>query len=172
MLYGQYNILYTIQNPIVHGKVELDRSMVEIVGYIMYMIQLFYYLPWVMPMIVKYIKKRWTCALTFSEYDFRKMEEELKCPVCLDFFTPPVRMTNCGHNYCHQCLTMFTATPWHCPECRTEQAERPEHLARNFFLERSLENFTESRRNICATHNLPKRLRKYFFDVKTVSKTN
>ena len=34
-----------------------------------------------------------------------KMEEELKCPVCLDFFKSPVRMTPCGHNYCEECLT-------------------------------------------------------------------
>ena len=34
-----------------------------------------------------------------------KMEEELKCPVCLDFFKSPVRMTPCGHNYCQECLT-------------------------------------------------------------------
>ena len=33
-----------------------------------------------------------------------KMEEELKCPVCLDFFKSPVRMTPCGHNYCQECL--------------------------------------------------------------------
>ena len=34
-----------------------------------------------------------------------KMEEELKCPVCLDFFKSPVRITSCGHNYCQECLT-------------------------------------------------------------------
>ena len=89
------------------------------------------------------------------------MEEELKCPLCLDFFTPPVRITTCGHNYCQECLRMFTQIPWRCPVDQIEQHQRLENLARNFFLERSLENFMESRRNICATHNLPKRLRKY-----------
>ena len=101
-------------------------------------------------------------ARTYSEYHLRKMEEELKCPLCLDFFTPPVRITNCGHNYCQQCLEMITATPWRCPVDQTEQQQRPEHLTRNFFLERSLENFIESRQNICGTHNLQKRLCKYF----------
>ena len=90
------------------------------------------------------------------------MEEELKCPICLDFFTPPVRITTCGHNYCQECLRMFTQIPWRCPVDQIEQHQRLENLARNFFLERSLENFMESRRNICASHNLPKRLRKYF----------
>ena len=37
--------------------------------------------------------------------------------------------------------------PWICPECRTEQQKRPEHLPRNFFLERSVQSFIESRNN-------------------------
>ena len=89
------------------------------------------------------------------------MEEELKCPLCLDFFIPPVRITTCGHNYCQECLTMFTEIPWRCPVDQIEQQQSPEQLTRNYFLERTLENFNESRGNICATHNLPKRLRKY-----------
>ena len=89
------------------------------------------------------------------------MEEELKCPLCLDFFTPPVRITTCGHNYCQECLTMFTAIPWRCPVDQNEQKQSPDQLARNFFLERTLENFIKSRRNICGVHDMPKKLRKY-----------
>ena len=90
------------------------------------------------------------------------MEEELKCPLCLDFFKSPVRITNCGHNYCQGCLKVMTTVPWLCPECRTEQQQTPEQLARNFFLEKTVENFIASRKNICASHGLPKKLRKYF----------
>ena len=90
------------------------------------------------------------------------MEEELKCSLCLDFFKSPVRMTPCGHNYCQECLAGMAAIPWHCPECRMEQQERPEQLARNFFLERTVKHFVESRKNICGVHDLPKKLRKYF----------
>ena len=90
------------------------------------------------------------------------MEEELKCPLCLDFFKSPVRITNCGHNYCQGCLEVMTTVPWLCPECRTEQQQTPEQLARNFFLEKTVENFIASRKNICASHGLPKKLRKYF----------
>ena len=90
-----------------------------------------------------------------------KMEEELKCPLCLDFFKAPVRITNCGHNYCQKCLTGMTTIPWLCTECSMEQQQRPEQLTRNFFLEKSVENFVESKKNICATHDLPKKLRKF-----------
>ena len=50
---------------------------------------------------------------------------------------------------------------WICPECRTEQNQGPEHLNRNFFLERTLEKFMETRKNLCSAHESPKKLRKY-----------
>lgn len=56
-------------------------------------------------------------------------------------------MTTCGHNYCQQCLAGMERIPWICPECRTEQRKRPEQLPRNFFLERTVQKFEESRNN-------------------------
>jgi len=58
-------------------------------------------------------------------------------------------MTTCGHNYCQQCLAGIgrnrSDSSWICPECRTEQQKRPERLPRNFFLEKSVQNFIETR---------------------------
>ena len=88
-------------------------------------------------------------------------EEDLHCALCIDFFTAPVRMTDCGHNFCQQCLTVMNETPWLCPECRNEQHQRPVELARNFFLEKTVEKLIAS----CATHNLQKKLCKYFIMV-------
>ena len=96
-----------------------------------------------------------------------KMEEEdLQCGLCLDFFTAPVRMTDCGHNFCQQCLTGMNETPWFCPECRKEQHQRPEQLARNFFLEKTVEKLIASKKSICAAHNLQKKLCKYLYHFK------
>ena len=88
------------------------------------------------------------------------MEEQFKCPLCLDFFKSPFRVTSCGHTFCQECLTEMTDIPWLCPVCRTEQRQRPEELARNFGLETAFDAFTTSRKNICATHDMPKKLRK------------
>ena len=89
--------------------------------------------------------------------------EDLTCSLCLDYFSPPVRITRCGHSFCDQCLTStgITEATWSCPECRAEQNQTPAELARNYFLERTIEKFKNSRKQICATHDLKKKLRKY-----------
>ena len=86
--------------------------------------------------------------------------KDLTCSVCLDLFSPPVRITRCGHSFCGWCLTSMTATVWSCPECRAEQNQAPADLARNYFLEQTVEKFKDSRNKICTTHDLKKKLRK------------
>ena len=89
-------------------------------------------------------------------------EEDLKCALCLDFFTAPVRITKCGHNFCQQCLAEIIAIgkdSWRCPECRTEQSQALEELARNFFLEKTVEKFLSARETMCAAHGSQKKLR-------------
>ena len=86
--------------------------------------------------------------------------DNLKCSLCLDFFTSPVQITSCGHSFCGKCLTMMTTATWSCPDCRTEQNKIPAELTRNYFLERIVDNFKETRKNICTAHDLKKKLRK------------
>ena len=98
--------------------------------------------------------------------NIQRMEEEnFKCALCLDFFTAPVLMTNCGHNYCQECLTGMAETPWPCPVCRKEQHQSPDQLARNYFLEQTVQSFIETRKNICVVHDLKKKFRKFNFDI-------
>ena len=100
-----------------------------------------------------------------------KFSEELICPLCMDLFTGNVRITKCGHNYCEGCLTAMISADedtwnydgtWPCPECRTEQTEAPAELTRNYALERSVVNYKTSTENICAAHDLKKKLCEYF----------
>ena len=113
-------------------------------------------------------------------------EADLKCSLCLDIFTAPVLMTNCGHNFCSKCLKAnFEAsaadsdadsddenqsTCWSCPECRTTFYGQIEDLARNFFVERTIEKYQTSRMYLCGAHNLQKKLRKCFL-VKVIHDT-
>ncbi|XP_066238283.1 E3 ubiquitin-protein ligase TRIM4 isoform X1 [Saccopteryx leptura] len=46
-------------------------------------------------------------------------QEELSCPICLDYFDDPVSI-ECGHNFCRGCLRSSTVPGrrFPCPECR------------------------------------------------------
>ena len=46
----------------------------------------------------------------------KQMEEELKCPACFNLFTPPVRITTCGHNYWWNSNFIFI-DPWKIDFC-------------------------------------------------------
>ena len=79
-----------------------------------------------------------------------------------DVFKPPIRMTeNCGHNFCHTCISEFIGRQefWNCPECRSVQEKHPRQLMRNRLVERAVESFLDSElqkksKNICRHHNL------------------
>lgn len=58
--------------------------------------------------------------------DMDAQEEELKCPVCVEPFTDPVRLP-CGHNFCQTCIRVVwnmddpktsREGPLFCPECQ------------------------------------------------------
>uniref|UniRef100_A0A8C8RWI3 RING-type domain-containing protein n=1 Tax=Pelusios castaneus TaxID=367368 RepID=A0A8C8RWI3_9SAUR len=38
-----------------------------------------------------------------------KIQEEIKCPICLEYLTDPVTI-QCGHNFCRSCFTQYWVT--------------------------------------------------------------
>ncbi|KAH0630412.1 hypothetical protein JD844_013422 [Phrynosoma platyrhinos] len=50
----------------------------------------------------------------------RALQEELFCPICLDYFTEPV-ILNCEHNFCRACISTYWENlddSFPCPQCR------------------------------------------------------
>uniref|UniRef100_A0A8C3P705 RING-type E3 ubiquitin transferase n=1 Tax=Chrysemys picta bellii TaxID=8478 RepID=A0A8C3P705_CHRPI len=50
------------------------------------------------------------------------IQEETKCPICLEYLTDPVTM-DCGHNFCQGCISNYCDKweeygPLECPVCR------------------------------------------------------
>ncbi|NXF60888.1 TRIM4 ligase, partial [Ciccaba nigrolineata] len=41
----------------------------------------------------------------------RSLQDELTCPVCLEYFNDPVLVAECGHNFCRACVTQSEPPP-------------------------------------------------------------
>uniref|UniRef100_A0A8B9SDT3 Uncharacterized protein n=1 Tax=Apteryx owenii TaxID=8824 RepID=A0A8B9SDT3_APTOW len=90
-----------------------------------------------------------------------KIQEEAKCPICLEYFTDPVS-AECGHNFCCACIIQFCDTGEgeygrvECPLCRANIQE--ETLRPNWDLARVTEcvktlNIKQREENLCPKHN-------------------
>ncbi|XP_036136639.1 E3 ubiquitin-protein ligase TRIM4 isoform X1 [Molossus molossus] len=88
----------------------------------------------------------------------KDLQEELTCPICLEYFEDPVSM-ECGHNFCRSCLRRSWAPDggaFPCPECR--QPSSPASLRPNRALARLTERTRRRPSGLCGRHWEPLRL--------------
>ncbi|XP_057682802.1 cytoplasmic protein NCK2-like [Corythoichthys intestinalis] len=81
------------------------------------------------------------------------LEEDLRCPTCLDIFKDPV-MLPCSHNFCRACLQQWEDTGERsCPICRTtfQSKDIPANLALRNICENILRAPVKSQ-DICSLH--------------------
>ncbi|XP_015273665.1 PREDICTED: tripartite motif-containing protein 7-like [Gekko japonicus] len=70
----------------------------------------------------------------------KELWDEASCSICLDFFRDPMILTECGHNFCRDCLTQSweeLGVEPSCPQCRRRAWKK--NLRRNL----QLANFVE-----------------------------
>ena len=60
--------------------------------------------------------------------------ESLECPICYDFYDPPIYLCQNGHSLCHRCVKTSKV----CPLCRAPMTQN----LRNISLEKILEQIT------------------------------
>ncbi|XP_053152666.1 zinc finger protein RFP-like isoform X2 [Hemicordylus capensis] len=81
----------------------------------------------------------------------KELCDEITCPICLDYFKDPMTITECGHSFCHGCLTQWwgvSGTEACCPQCQERTQER------KFKPNRQLANFVEIARNFQSSSSL------------------
>nr|XP_028566546.1 E3 ubiquitin-protein ligase TRIM39-like [Podarcis muralis] len=82
------------------------------------------------------------------------MEEDIKCPICIDYLTDLVTL-DCGHNFCKACINHYCEIwkeigPPECPICRTKIQKgnyRP-----NWLLTSIVENCKRCKGALCDRH--------------------
>ncbi|XP_015273723.1 PREDICTED: zinc finger protein RFP-like [Gekko japonicus] len=97
----------------------------------------------------------------------RELSEELTCPICLEYFSDPVILTECGHHFCRDCLTRSwgesETAEASCPVCK--QTARTRDLRPNRQLANVVEiakrlslHGGEAEERICEKHREPLKL--------------
>uniref|UniRef100_A0A8C4WE61 Uncharacterized protein n=1 Tax=Gopherus evgoodei TaxID=1825980 RepID=A0A8C4WE61_9SAUR len=91
----------------------------------------------------------------------QEIQEETKCPICLEYLTDPVTI-DCGHNFCRGCITLHCETwtegdydPLCCPSCRALIHKGA--LRNNYQLANIMEKIKQlllgtGNRNLCVRH--------------------
>ena len=95
-----------------------------------------------------------------------------------DIFTPPIRITDCGHDYCEVCLTEVRQEQheWQCPETRQVHRKEITELTRNYRLERFVDAYKKQQKEkaeacddgLCEVHQRPIELceLKFFVEIE------
>ncbi|KAM7146125.1 zinc finger protein RFP-like [Macrochelys suwanniensis] len=89
------------------------------------------------------------------------IQEETKCPICLEYLTDPVTI-QCGHNFCQVCITQHCETwteqgsgPLCCPSCRAriqKGALQNNYQLANIVKKIKQLDFKPGKENLCERH--------------------
>lgn len=82
-------------------------------------------------------------ASDFTSPSLSVLESSLRCPICSEFFTAPVILTNCSHSFDSRCLRDYLAVHKRCPSCLAETDES--RIRKNLALQEVLNAWQSAR---------------------------
>ncbi|KAK4332730.1 RING-type domain-containing protein [Rhodotorula toruloides] len=85
-------------------------------------------------------------ASDFTSPSLSALESSLRCPICAEFFTAPVILTNCSHSFDSRCLRDYLAVHKRCPSCLAETDES--RIRKNLALQEVLNAWQSAREEI------------------------
>ncbi|KAI9305815.1 hypothetical protein BJ944DRAFT_61276 [Cunninghamella echinulata] len=65
--------------------------------------------------------------LDFKNSELQTLDENLRCPICKEFFNTPLILSTCSHSFCAICIRRCLAAEQCCPKCRTSSFESNLH---------------------------------------------
>ncbi|XP_053155186.1 zinc finger protein RFP-like isoform X3 [Hemicordylus capensis] len=102
--------------------------------------------------------------MMFSDEAAVKLQGELSCSICLEYFSDPVSI-HCGHNFCHACITKYwdlmKKKAFPCPRCRETSRKKilkPNRELKNIGEIVPMLNVKERGERMCKRHQEPLKL--------------
>jgi len=65
----------------------------------------------------------------------QSVQNELECPVCMEYLYPCLTLVPCMHNFCNTCVADFSKKGKVCPQCRGEFTETKKNIVLNNLIE-------------------------------------
>jgi len=65
----------------------------------------------------------------------QSVQNELECPICMEYLYPCLTLLPCMHNFCNTCVDDISKKGKECPQCRQEFTETKKNLMLNNLIE-------------------------------------
>ncbi|KAI8333548.1 hypothetical protein BC941DRAFT_401057 [Chlamydoabsidia padenii] len=89
--------------------------------------------------------------LDFKTDELQTLDENLRCPICKEFYDTAMILSTCSHSFCAMCIRRSLAAEQCCPKCRAPSHDS--NLHNNYDLDNVISAWKISRNKILALEN-------------------
>lgn len=81
--------------------------------------------------------------LDFKSSHLQTLDENLRCPICKEFYDTAMILSTCSHSFCAICIRRSLASEQCCPKCRTPSHDS--NLHNNYDMDNVINAWKQSR---------------------------